>query len=102
MPERMEPSGAGTAERFRLSRAYSSRLWNGLSQILCLRHLPDNWLSKDKLDVMDDFVNYAKPLIGERWPEVKIENGLQRFAHFNIEFIERKLEGYIPVHHRGI
>ena len=64
------------------------------------RHLPTDWLSKDKLDVTDNFIKYAKPLIGEEWPEIRIENGLQRFARFKIDFIEKKLGEYIPMHHR--
>jgi len=64
------------------------------------RHLPADWLSKDKLDVTDDFIKYAKPLIGEEWPEIRIENGLQRFARFKIDFIEKKLDKYVPMHHR--
>jgi len=65
-----------------------------------LRHLPESWLSDDKLDVTDDFINYAQPLIGDRWPDTKIEKGLQRFADFKISFIEKKTDQYIPFHHR--
>lgn len=65
-----------------------------------VRYLPDHWITEDGLDVTDDFIRYAQPLIGEGWPEIRIEKGLQRFARFNIEFIEKKLPDYIPVKFR--
>lgn len=33
----------------------------------------------DRLDVTDEFLRYAQPLIGDGWPAIAIENGLQRF-----------------------
>lgn len=65
-----------------------------------VRYLPDHWITEDGLDVTEDFIRYAQPLIGEGWPEIRIEKGLQRFARFNIEFIEKKLPDYIPVKFR--
>jgi hypothetical protein len=62
-----------------------------------VRYMPSNWITKDGIDVTDDFIRYAMPLIGDGWPEIRIENGLQRFAKFNIRFIEKKLPEYIPV-----
>ncbi len=62
-----------------------------------VRHLPDNWLADNRVDVTDDFINYAKPLIGNSWPDIKIENGLQRFARINRKLIDKKLPEYIPV-----
>ncbi len=64
------------------------------------RQLPSSWLTKDGLDVTDDFVRYARPLIGDGWPDIVIENGLQRFARFTIHFIEKKLPDYIPIRFR--
>ena len=64
------------------------------------RPLPPHWLCNGGLDVTDDFVRYARPLIGERWPDVPLENGLQRFARLTIRFIDRKLPDYLPVRHR--
>lgn len=65
-----------------------------------VRYLPPNWITKDGLDVTDDFINYAMPLIGDGWPEVPIENGLQRFARFEIKLVDKKLPHYIPVRFR--
>ncbi|NJD04321.1 MAG: diphosphate--fructose-6-phosphate 1-phosphotransferase [Ruminiclostridium sp.] len=61
-----------------------------------VRFLPKSWITKDGLDVTDEFVRYAMPLIGDGWPDIKTENGLQRFARLNIKLIDKKLSGYIP------
>jgi 6-phosphofructokinase len=65
------------------------------------RQLPPSWISEDGLDVNDDFIRYARPLIGERWPEIPIRNGLQRFARLEIRFIDKKLPDYLPVRFRA-
>ena len=64
------------------------------------RMLPSDWITGDGLDVTDDFIRYAAPLIGNGWPDIVIENGLQRFARLIIRFIDKKLPAYIPVRHR--
>jgi 6-phosphofructokinase len=64
------------------------------------RQLPSHWITQDGLDVTDEFVQYARPLIGDDWPEIAIEQGLQRFARFTVRFIEKRLPGYIPVRFR--
>jgi 6-phosphofructokinase 1 len=61
-----------------------------------VRFIPKAWITKDGLDVTDDFVRYAMPLIGDGWPDIRIENGLQRFARLDIKFTDKKLSGYIP------
>ena len=60
------------------------------------RSFPAGWLTEDKRDVTDDFVRYAKPLIGDRWPEIPLENGIQRFARFRPLFAEKKCGDYVP------
>jgi 6-phosphofructokinase 1 len=65
------------------------------------RQLPAHWISADGLDVSDEFVRYARPLIGEDWPEIPIENGLQRFTRLRIRFIDKKLPEYVPVRLRS-
>jgi 6-phosphofructokinase 1 len=64
------------------------------------RTLPASWLTEDGLDVTDDFVRYARPLIGDEWPPIRIEDGRQRFARLERIFVEPKLPAYIPVRHR--
>jgi len=65
------------------------------------RCLPASWISEDGLDVTDDFVRYARPLIGDGWPAVCLENGLQRFARIKPESIPKKLPDYIPIRYRS-
>jgi 6-phosphofructokinase len=64
------------------------------------RQLPQEWISPGGLDVTDEFIRYARPLIGERWPEIPLEGGLQRFARLRIRFIDKKLPEYLPVRFR--
>jgi 6-phosphofructokinase 1 len=65
------------------------------------RFMPPAWITKDGLDVTDDFIRYAAPLIGEKDPEVPRENGLQRFARLDIRFVDRKCPEYVPVRFRA-
>ena len=60
------------------------------------RQLPRAWITPEGTDVTDDFIHYARPLIGDGWPDVEIENGLQRFARLNISFTEKKCRVYRP------
>jgi len=58
------------------------------------REFPKAWLADNKIDVTDEFVAYAKPLIGEDWASVPVVNGRQRFARFKPVFAEKKLPAY--------
>ena len=60
------------------------------------RTFPKHWISPDGTDVTDDFVSYAAPLIGDKWPEIPLENGLQRFTRFDPIFAEKKCKPYVP------
>ncbi|HAK46788.1 MAG TPA: 6-phosphofructokinase, partial [Spirochaeta sp.] len=64
------------------------------------RQLPSAWISADGLDVTDDFINYALPLIGNGPPSIPYENGLMRFARLKRIFIEKKAADYVPVNMR--
>jgi ATP-dependent phosphofructokinase / diphosphate-dependent phosphofructokinase len=64
------------------------------------RFLPASWITKNGLDVTDDFIRYAAPLIGEKDPDIPRERGLQRFARLDIRFIPRKCPAYTPVRFR--
>ena len=64
------------------------------------RFLPKSWIAPNGIDVTDDFLRYAQPLIGDGWPEVPIENGLQRFARLNTQLVEPRLPRYTPCQHR--
>lgn len=65
------------------------------------RKFPDSWISKNCVDVTDDFVRYARPLIGEEWIPVPLVEGLQRFARFEPVFADKKLPGYMPEAYRS-
>ncbi len=58
------------------------------------RTFPKEWIASNKIDVTDDFVRYAKPLIGEDWASVPVINGRQRFTQFKPIFAEKKLPAY--------
>jgi 6-phosphofructokinase 1 len=60
------------------------------------RAFPAAWLAPGGIDVTDAFVKYARPLLGEAWPAIPIENGLQRFARLKPVFAERKCPEYVP------
>ncbi len=61
-----------------------------------VRYLPLRWISPGGLDVTDDFIRYAMPLIGDGWPEVPMEGGLQRFARLRLQWVDKKLPLYVP------
>ncbi len=65
-----------------------------------VRYMPAGWITGDGLDVTDDFIRYAAPLIGDGWPAVPLEKGLQRFARLEVRFIDGKLPRYLPIRFR--
>jgi ATP-dependent phosphofructokinase / diphosphate-dependent phosphofructokinase len=60
------------------------------------RSFPQQWISKNRIDVTDDFLRYVRPLIGEDWVSVPLINGRQRFTRFKPKFASRKLSPYLP------
>jgi ATP-dependent phosphofructokinase / diphosphate-dependent phosphofructokinase len=58
------------------------------------RFFPKEWISPDGMDVTDEFLRYARPLIGEDWVSVPMVNGRQRFAQLKPAFAEKKLPYY--------
>ena len=60
------------------------------------RTFPSDWIAENRVDVTDDFLAYARPLIGQDWPTVPLVDGLQRFARFEARFAEQKLAAYVP------
>ncbi len=60
------------------------------------RTFPEKWIDKNRIDVTDDFIEYAKPLIGEDWVSVPMISGRQRFARLRPAFAEKKLQPYTP------
>ena len=64
------------------------------------RQMPRAWLSADRVDVTDDFVRYARPLIGDDWPAVPLVDGRQRFARLKKVFAPQVLPTYMPQGYR--
>jgi len=64
------------------------------------RSFPASWIAPSRTDVTDDFVRYAKPLVGEDWVSVPLVGGIMRFARLERKFAEKKLPEYVPVGHR--
>ncbi len=64
------------------------------------RSFLDSWIAPSRIDVTDEFINYARPLIGEDWVSVPLVNGLMRFAKIAPIFADKKLPRYTPMGHR--
>jgi len=64
------------------------------------RSFPAHWIASNKIDVTDDFVRYAHPLIGGEWPAIPLVDGRQRFARLKRIFASQKLPSYVPQAYR--
>jgi 6-phosphofructokinase 1 len=64
------------------------------------RAFPESWIAPSRVDVTDDFVRYARPLIGDDWPAIPLVDGRQRFACLQPVFAEKKLSEYVPQAYR--
>ena len=60
------------------------------------RTFPLNWISASGIDVTDDFISYALPLMGNEWINIPLEDGLPRFTRFEKKFAVKKLEPFTP------
>jgi len=60
------------------------------------RTFPDPWISENAVDVTDDFLNYARPLLGNDWVSVPIVDGRLRLARLKPVFADQKLPPYVP------
>ena len=65
------------------------------------RFFPKSWISKNRIDVTDEFIAYAKPLIGSEWAAIPLENGLPRFTRFAPIFAPTKCPAYVPEAYRS-
>jgi 6-phosphofructokinase 1 len=65
------------------------------------RTLPEAWITSSRTDVTDDFVRYARPLIGDSWPTIPLVDGIQRFTCFEKIFAAQVLESYVPQAYRS-
>lgn len=60
------------------------------------REFPANWISECGTDVTDEFVDYAKPLIGNDWPSIPLIDGRIRLAELKPTFADQRLAKYEP------
>jgi len=60
------------------------------------REFPAGWIAQNRIDVTDEFVAYAKPLIGQDWVSVPLVDGIQRFARIQPIMAPKKLGAYTP------
>ncbi len=58
------------------------------------RTFPSEWIAPSRYDVTDEFVKYARPLIGDDWVSIPIISGIQRFAKLKPVFAAQKLPPY--------
>jgi len=64
------------------------------------RAFPEAWIAPSRTDVTDDFLAYARPLIGEDWPSIPLVDGRQRFARLEPVFADQRLPEYVPQAYR--
>ena len=60
------------------------------------RTFPAAWIAPSGYDVTDDFVRYARPLVGNDMISLPIVDGRQRLTRFQPIYAEKKLPAYVP------
>ena len=60
------------------------------------RTFPKQWIAPSGCDVTDEFVRYAKPLVGSRMVSLPMIDGRQRMTRFQPMFAEARLPKYQP------
>lgn len=60
------------------------------------RTFPTEWISENGFDVTDEFVKYAKPLVGEGMVSIPMIDGRQRMTRLEPIYAAQKLEAYVP------
>ena len=60
------------------------------------RKFPAAWISADRSDVTDEFLNYARPLIGDEPVMLPMVNGLPRMSRLLLILAEKRLAEYVP------
>ncbi|MDR3363446.1 MAG: diphosphate--fructose-6-phosphate 1-phosphotransferase [Clostridiales Family XIII bacterium] len=67
------------------------------------RQLPKAWIAESGIDVTDDYVDYAMPLIGDGLRTVPITGpgGLPDHARLDLTRLAKKLPDYVPANFRG-
>jgi 6-phosphofructokinase 1 len=65
------------------------------------RTFPQAWIAGSGSDVTDEFISYARPLVGDEMVSLPMIDGRQRLARFEPVFAEKKLAKYVPEGDRG-
>lgn len=60
------------------------------------RTFPADWIAESGCDVTDDFLRYARPLVGNDMVSLPMIDGRQRLTRFSPIFAEKKLGAYEP------
>ena len=60
------------------------------------RAFPESWIAENGIDVTDDFLAYARPLVGNDWISVPIVDGRLRLARLRPIFADQQLPKYVP------
>ncbi len=60
------------------------------------RTFPAAWIAPSGHDVTDDFIRYARPLVGNDMVSLPILDGRQRLTRFGPIYAEKKLPAYVP------
>ena len=59
------------------------------------RTFPADWISADGMDVTDDFVRYAQPLVGDQMLQLPLVQGRQRLTEFKPIYASPRLPEYV-------
>jgi 6-phosphofructokinase 1 len=60
------------------------------------RKFPSAWITESGYDVTDEFVRYARPLVGDDMVSLPMVDGRQRMTRFAPVYAEKKLSDYVP------
>jgi 6-phosphofructokinase 1 len=60
------------------------------------RTFPAKWIAASGCDVTDEFVRYAKPLVGEDMLTIPLVDGRFRMTRFEPKYATQKLAKYVP------
>ena len=60
------------------------------------RTFPKQWIAPSGADVTDDFLRYARPLVGEDMISLPLLDGRQRLTRFRPIYAQQKLPKYVP------
>ena len=60
------------------------------------RSFPAGWIAENRRDVTDDFVRYARPLVGDDLISLPMVDGRQRMTRLAPIYADKKLPAYVP------